>query len=151
MQEPSVGRPRRPEVGVGVLVQRDDTVLLGLRRGAHGAGTWSPPGGHLEFGEDPIDCARREALEEAGIELGPCELVGVTNDIFEAEDRHYVTLFYVARSFSGTPELREPDKCDVWQWWSWQALPENLFLPMRHFREQRLNSKELPLSFSPSA
>src|SRR5579864_1389729 len=59
-----VVRPR-PLVGVGVLVWRDGSVLLGLRRGAHGAGTWSPPGGHLEFGEEPVDCLQREALEEA--------------------------------------------------------------------------------------
>ena len=93
----------------------------------------------------------KDSLKILNREIAACELVGVTNDIFEAEDRHYVTLFYVARSFSGTPEVREPDKCDAWQWWPWQALPENLFLPLRHFREQQLNSKELPLSFSPSA
>src|SRR2546427_8245494 len=96
MNETSVGRPRRPEVGVGVLVVRDDSVLLGLRRGSHGAGTWSPPGGHLELGEDPIDCVRREAFEEAGIELGSFKFVGVTNDVFEAQDGHYVTLSYTS-------------------------------------------------------
>jgi 8-oxo-dGTP diphosphatase len=123
---------RRPEVGVGVLVVRDGAVLLGLRRGAHGA-----PGGHLEFGEDPIDCVRREAFEEAGIELGPVEFVGVTNDMFHMEDRHYVTLFYRAALESGTPTVREPEKCDAWQWWPWKTLPDNLFLPLRNLRHQR--------------
>jgi len=131
------GLKRRPEVGVGVLVVRDGNVLLGLRRGSHGAGTWSPPGGHLEFGEDPIDCVRREAFEEAGIELEACEFVGITNDIFEVEGRHYVTLFYRATLAGGTPSVREPEKCDAWQWWPWEALPDNLFLPLRHLREQR--------------
>ena len=56
-------------------------------RGAHG---------HLEFGEDPIDCVRREAFEEAGIELGSFKFVGVTNDVFETQDRHYVTLSYTS-------------------------------------------------------
>lgn len=121
-----------------MLVLRDGAVLLGLRRGSHGAGTWSPPGGHLEFGEDPIDCLRREAFEKAGIELGPVEFVGVTNDIFEAEDRHYVTLFYSTPLAGGMPAVREPEKCEAWQWWSWDALPDNLFLPLRHLREQRL-------------
>jgi len=129
--------PRRPFVGVGVLVVRDDSVLLGLRRGAHGAGTWSPPGGHLEYGEDPVDCVRREALEEAGVELGACRFVGVTNDIFEAEGRHYLTLFYSSSLTKGTPTVREPEKCDAWQWWPWHALPDDLFLPLVHLREQR--------------
>jgi len=115
-------------------VLQHDQVLLGLRRGAHGAGTWSPPGGHLEFGEDPEACVRREAREEAGIELETCEFVGVTNDVFESERRHYVTLFFKATQFSGVPSVREPEKCDAWQWWPWASLPANLFLPLVNFR-----------------
>ncbi len=52
-----------PQVGVGVLILRDGKVLLGRRKGSHGAGCWSAPGGHLEFGEAVEDCALREALE----------------------------------------------------------------------------------------
>lgn len=36
-----------PSAGVGFLVVRDDRVLLLHRINAHGAGSWSPPGGHL--------------------------------------------------------------------------------------------------------
>jgi 8-oxo-dGTP diphosphatase len=139
-----MAEPRRPEVGVGVLVLRAGTVLLGLRRGSHGAGTWSPPGGHLEFGEDPVECARREAFEEAGIALGPCQLIGVTNDLFEVERKHYVTLFYAADLVSGVPTVKEPTKCDAWQWWPWTALPDNLFLPLRHLRDQGFPRRSPP-------
>lgn len=58
-----------PQVGVGVLILRDGKVLLGRRKGSHGAGCWSAPGGHLEFGEAVEDCALREALEETGLAL----------------------------------------------------------------------------------
>jgi len=40
-----------PRVGLGVLIIKDGKVLLGRRKGAHGEGTWAPPGGHLECGE----------------------------------------------------------------------------------------------------
>src|SRR5437660_320418 len=123
----------RPIVGVGVLIFRDGQVLLGLRRGSHGAGTWSPPGGHLEYGEEPATCVMREALEETGLRLPSVEFLGVTNDVFEAEHRHYLTLFFRADSVSGEPAVREPEKCEGWHWWPWDALPENLFLPLRHF------------------
>jgi uncharacterized protein (TIGR00730 family) len=79
---------------------------------------------------------RREALEEAGIELGVCEFAGVTNDIFEAEGRHYVTVFYTSIWRGGEPSVREPSKCEAWRWAPWHDLPENLFLPLRHLREQ---------------
>ena len=45
-----------PKVGVGVFVFRGNKLLLGKRKGSHGAGEWSLPGGHLDPGEDLIDC-----------------------------------------------------------------------------------------------
>jgi 8-oxo-dGTP diphosphatase len=53
----------RPKVGIGVFIFKDGKFLMGCRKGTHGAGTWSVPGGHLEFGESFEECAEREALE----------------------------------------------------------------------------------------
>ncbi len=72
-------RSPRPLVGVGVLIVRDGLVLLGKRRHVHGEGDWSPPGGHLEFGETPEECAVREAHEETGLHVVNVRLAGVTN------------------------------------------------------------------------
>ena len=46
-----------PKVGTAIIITRDNKILLMKRRGPHGAGTWSPPGGHLDFGESPEQCA----------------------------------------------------------------------------------------------
>lgn len=78
-----------PQVGVGVLILRDGKVLLGRRKGSHGAGCWSAPGGHLEFGEAVEDCALREALEETGLALSELRHGPFSNDVFEG--RHYPT------------------------------------------------------------
>ena len=56
-------------VGVAVIVRRKGHVLMGLRKGSHGAGTWSFPGGHLETGETVTMCAARELLEETGVKI----------------------------------------------------------------------------------
>jgi 8-oxo-dGTP diphosphatase len=56
-------------VGVGVIIERDGKILLGLRKSEHGEGRWGFVGGHLEHGESPEDCVRREAREEIGAEL----------------------------------------------------------------------------------
>src|ERR1700756_2911768 len=90
-----------PQVGVGAIVVKDGKVLLGRRKGSHGEGSWSFPGGHLEFGESIEDCVRREVLEETGITLKNIRMGPFTNDIFEAEHKHYVTLFAVADYASG--------------------------------------------------
>jgi 8-oxo-dGTP diphosphatase len=50
------------------------------------------PGGHLEHGESFADCAKREALEETGLEIGNIRFLTATNDVME-EGKHYVTVF----------------------------------------------------------
>lgn len=121
-------------VGVGILVLRDGQVLLGRRRGSHGAGTWSAPGGRLEYGESIEDCARRELLEETGLTLGECERGPCTSDVFDEVKQQYLTVFVLARHALGEPATLEPDKCDGWQWFDWQALPQPLFAPLHSLR-----------------
>jgi 8-oxo-dGTP diphosphatase len=132
-----------PRVGVGVIITRGDTVLLGKRINAHGDGTWSFPGGHLEFKESIEDCAKREVSEETGLEISVLRYEPYTNDIFVDENKHYITLFVVAQSESGDPQILEPSKCAEWRWVKWEALEDfqPLFLPIQNL---------LKLGFSPS-
>ena len=122
----------RPAVGVGVIVQRGEDVLLVLRRHVHGAGSWSTPGGHLEGGETPEGCAVREVLEETGVAISNVRFCGVTNDIFAAEGRHYITLWLQAEYAAGTPSALATHELSAVEWWPVRALPEELFLSLRH-------------------
>jgi 8-oxo-dGTP diphosphatase len=134
---------RNVRVGCGVLiVNPDHKILLGKRMGSHGAGEWSLPGGHLEWKESFDECCRREIQEETGIEL-PSNVVPLTftNDIFEEEDLHYVTLFFGA--FLKEPQeavVMELDKCEEWIWSSIDNLPQPLFLPLENILKE---SKEV--------
>ena len=118
-------------VGVGVIIRRDGKVLLGKRKGSHGESTWGLPGGHLEAGETIESCAIRETEEETGLQIEHTTHIGFTNDIFEVEQKHYVTLFVEARDPGGTPQIMEPAKCESWDWFSKADLPRELFLPFR--------------------
>lgn len=118
-----------PRVGIGVFVIRDGSFLMGLRRGAHGEGTWSVPGGHLEFGESFEQAAAREVAEETGLAVVNLRFGAVTNDVFDAEGRHYVTVWMLGDCPRGEAEVREPDKFISQRWFDFGNLPEPLFLP----------------------
>lgn len=132
-------------IGVGVLIFREGKLLLGRRKGSHGAGFWSAPGGHLEFGETPEQCAMRETLEETGLSLDVVQLGPWVNDIFIAEQKHYVTLFCIAESKAGQSEPinTEPEKCEGWGWYDCDQLPQPLFQPLEDLIEKVGNIKNL--------
>lgn len=119
-----------PRIGVGVIVMQAGKVLLGRRKGSHGAGTWSISGGHLEFGETIEECAKRELAEETGLQAFQIEVGPWSNDIID-NDKHYVTLFAFVKKFEGEVKLLEPDKCEGWSWFEWDNLPKPLFLSVQ--------------------
>jgi 8-oxo-dGTP diphosphatase len=123
---------KRPKVGVGVVVVKEGKVLLGKRKNAHGDGSWSLPGGHLEYGETIEECALREVDEEVGVKIKNLRLGPYTNDIFPNEQKHYITLYVISDYLSGQVEIKEPDKCERWEWFEWNNLPEPLFIPMQN-------------------
>jgi 8-oxo-dGTP diphosphatase len=116
-------------VGVSAVVVRDGAVLLGRRRGAHGAGSWAFPGGKVSAGEDPQVTAARELAEETGLQAVRISQIGWTSDVFPADDLHYVTLHHLVEA-TGEPEVREPDKAHEWLWWrDLDRLPTPMFGP----------------------
>jgi 8-oxo-dGTP diphosphatase len=129
-----VVEPVYTRVGVGVIVCRAGAVLLGRRRGSHGAGTWALPGGGLEFGESVQSCAQRELLEETALRTDAFRQAPYTVDHFPGEQKHYVTLFVEALDVTGEVLNCEPEKCDGWQWFAWNALPAPLFPPLLSLR-----------------
>jgi MOSC domain-containing protein YiiM/ADP-ribose pyrophosphatase YjhB (NUDIX family) len=124
---------KQQSIGVGVIVVRGNGVLFGLRRGAHGAGRWSFPGGHLDGDESVEACALRELHEEAGLEAINSRLVAETEDELP-EGRRYRTLFVQVDWAGGEPTVREPDRCGQWGWFAWNDPPHPLFLPVASLR-----------------
>lgn len=128
-------------VGIGVFVFKDGKFLLQQRQGSHGAGSWAPPGGHLEFGESFEDTARREVLEETGIKITNIRFGAVTNDNFTSDDKHYVTIWMLSDWQSGEPQITEPNKCLAQRWSSFDDLPSPMFLPWQNLTESEFYEK----------
>lgn len=135
----STASENKPRVGVGCIVRKDGKVLFGKRKGAHGVGFWAPPGGHLEFGESVESCARRELLEETGLRPLSMRLGPWVENLMEDGKKHYITIFVIIDSFVGEPELLEKDKCEGWEWFSFDNLPEPLFSPIHSLMLKEAN------------
>lgn len=128
----------KPQVGIAVLIVSPSThpgaILVGERRGSHGAATFATPGGHLDFGEGFSECGLREVKEETNLDLtAPLQHVYTCNTVFAESQKHYVTLFMKGAisdgdgdGAGGVSALRtmEPDKCVGWVWMRWDELQQ---------------------------
>lgn len=119
----------RPLVGVGVMIKnKDNQVLLGLRKSPHGEGTWSFPGGHLEFGETMTEATIRETKEETGLDVSELELVSLADEMGSLDKgKHYINVGFLAHAISGEPKVTEPEKWERWEWFDLNNLPEPIF------------------------
>src|SRR5262245_38747463 len=128
-----------PKVGVAIIITKENQVLLMKRKGIHGKGTWSTPGGHLDFGETPEQCAAREAKEEVGLEVVDIRFRAITNDIFDT-GKHYITIWMEGNSISNEPVIAAEDEVVEIGWFAWDSLPGPLFLSF----ENLLNGNSYP-------
>jgi 8-oxo-dGTP diphosphatase len=127
---------QRPKVGIAIIIERNNKVLLGKRKGSHGSGSWAFPGGHLEFNESLEDCATREVMEETGLTINNIRKYTFTNDIMKEENKHYITCYLKADCDTGEPKIMEPNKCEEWNWFGWNELPSPLFIPLQNLLKE---------------
>ncbi len=73
--------PDRPIAGVGAVVLGAKGVLLVKRAKPPRQGQWSIPGGAQKLGETVFEAARRETLEETGLEIEVLGLIDVVDSI----------------------------------------------------------------------
>jgi ADP-ribose pyrophosphatase YjhB (NUDIX family) len=112
--------PQRPVVGVGIVVWRDGRVLLVRRGRPPRLGQWSLPGGGQQLGETIEAAARREVVEETGLELRRLELLTVV-DLVERDEAgavryHYTLVDMVAEAAPG--EARAGDDAAETAWFA---------------------------------
>jgi 8-oxo-dGTP diphosphatase len=135
--------------GVGVMIFSNGKVLLGKRHDdpqkasslLHGEGTWTMPGGKLDFGESFEQGACREVFEETGIKLSEEKLkvISVSNDI--VKDAHFITIGLFCDNFNGEPKVMEPDEIVEWKWFLLNDLPGKIFFPSEKILKNYLDGK----------
>ncbi|MBI4272862.1 NUDIX domain-containing protein [Candidatus Uhrbacteria bacterium] len=129
----------QPKCGVGILVIKDGKLLLGKRKGSHGAGFYGSGGGHLEYGESFEEAAIREIHEEAGIEVQNLRFLAICN--FISDGRHYIDVSFIADWKSGEAKPMEPEKLESWDWYDMSNLPSPLFDAVEKYIESYKTGK----------
>lgn len=138
---------QRAKVGVGAMILKDGKVLLGKRNDdakkassdLHGEGTWTMPGGKLDFQETLLEGVCREIFEEIGVKINADKLkvISVADEI--VPDNHYVTIGFLCEDFNGEARLMEPEEITEWKWYNLNELPEKVFPPSLKMIKAYLN------------
>ncbi|MBI1282641.1 MAG: NUDIX domain-containing protein [Anaerolineaceae bacterium] len=117
-----------PAVAVLALIIQGDKVLLVQRANDPKKGLWVTPAGFMEWDEDPAEAARREVMEETGLDVHIDRLL----DVFHTPDDGGiadVVIAYAASIVGGT--LQAADDAQDAAWFTRDNLPELAFLPTR--------------------
>lgn len=135
-------------VGVGVMILKEKKVLLGRRNDnpekadseLSGEGTWTMPGGKMEFGESFEKAAIREVVEETGIFLDKerLKLISLNND--KTENAHFVTIGFLYESSIEEAKVMEPEEIVEWKWFGLESLPSKMFFPSAKIIKNYLNN-----------
>jgi len=124
-------------IGVGVILRKDDCVLLGLRNDnpqiadsdMRLEGTWTLPSGKVRFGESFEEAGIRKVKEECNLDVHSIHVICLQNDVNEFA--HYATIGLVADSFSGNIIPIATKELIRFDWFPLDHLPENLCFPSR--------------------
>lgn len=96
---------RNPAPTVSIAIVEGDQVLLGKRGANPGRGTWALPSGYVDYEEDFLTAARREAREETGLEVEISSLINVISS-FVSPRFHFLGLYVAARVVGGDVDER---------------------------------------------
>jgi 8-oxo-dGTP pyrophosphatase MutT (NUDIX family) len=136
-------------VGAAILVVDAQNRLLLMKRSDNGC--WGPPGGSTEPGERVEEAAKRETLEETGLEIGAMSLFGAFSgpELYykypNGDEVYNVTIVYLSPDFkrgSNGRGLGDPRQTEYqtsvelnhehteFGWFALADIPENISPPM---------------------
>ena len=115
-----------PGVGTGLAILRDGKLLLYRRTRPPEAGHWNIVGGKVDHMEHSVDACRREAEEETGLKIGDVNLLTLSEQVFDADRHHWVSVIYGTEDIDGEARVTEPEKLPEFGWFPLDDLPAPL-------------------------
>jgi ADP-ribose pyrophosphatase YjhB (NUDIX family) len=127
-----------PKVAVAVCIVEQDNILLIRRKINPMQGLWAMPAGFMDYDEAPEEAARREALEETGLEVQIDRLL----DIFHTpNDGGLANIVIVYRASINGGTMAANDDAEAVAWFDRENVPEVAFLPTQTIVGRWLNGE----------
>ena len=134
--------------GIGIMILKDNKVLLGKRHDdpekasseLNGEGTWTMPGGKIDFGETFLQAAVRELKEETDIDttIEDFDVINIRDNMVPTA--HFLTVGLLHKT-DQEPKVMEPDEITEWKWFELNNIPENIFPPSKHVLDAHVENK----------
>lgn len=124
------------------LVHRHPKILLGMKKRGFGVNKWNGFGGKVAGSEDIEATAKRELLEECGLQARQLEKLGFLSFEYPSADEIVETHIFKVSKFTGVPAESEEmrprwfatDRIPYDQMWPDDRLWLPLFLAGKNFR-----------------
>ncbi|MDQ5869374.1 MAG: NUDIX hydrolase [Thermoproteota archaeon] len=121
-----------PSVAVDIILEKDDNLLLVLRKKDPFKGSLAIPGGFVNEGERVEDAARREMLEETNLNTELIDILGVYSAPNRDPRGHVVSIVFIAKIISGN--VTAGDDADSFEWLSTADLIKNRRVAFDHIK-----------------
>ena len=130
-----------------IILSRDNKILLGRRKAGYKPGHYALPGGRWRPGETLKECVEREVREETGLQVTELYPMSISFNRYEDGHPECWSVGTLVTEFEGQVTLREPEKCEGWDWYDLDALPQPMFPPSQIIIDAHLSGRSPNLTW----
>ena len=115
----AINRSLVRHISSAIIIKDKKILMLKGNRGIS-KGWWHFPGGFIDYSSDPEESAKRECMEELGVEVKINKLIGIFTHIYEKYEMYSIIIPYFAEIVSGEINPNKEEVAEV----RWMTIDE---------------------------